>query len=98
MTKKSDTPAIRFKGFTDTWEQRKLGEMGQTYTGLSGKTKDDFGHGSGKFITYMNVFSNPVASSNMTEAIEIDDSQNKVQFGDVLFTTCLLYTSDAADD
>ena len=61
--------------------------MGQTYTGLSGKTKDDFGHGSGKFITYMNVFSNPVASSNMTEAIEIDDSQNKVQFGDVLFTT-----------
>lgn len=50
-----------------SWEQRKLGEMGQTYTGLSGKTKDDFGHGSGKFITYMNVFSNPVASSNMTE-------------------------------
>ena len=87
MTKKTDTPAIRFKGFSDTWEQRKLGEVGETYTGLSGKSKDDFGHGSGKFITYMNVFSNPVASSNMTEAIEIDDSQNKVQFGDVLFTT-----------
>ena len=27
MTKKSDTPAIRFKGFTDTWEQRKLGDI-----------------------------------------------------------------------
>ena len=27
MTKKSSTPAIRFKGFTDTWEQRKLGEV-----------------------------------------------------------------------
>ena len=27
MTKKSDTPAIRFKGFTDTWEQRKFGEV-----------------------------------------------------------------------
>ncbi len=26
MTEKSNTPAIRFKGFTDTWEQRKLGE------------------------------------------------------------------------
>ena len=87
MTKKTDTPAIRFKGFSDTWEQRKLGEVGETYTGLSGKSKDDFGHGSGKFITYMNVFSNPVASPNMTEAIEIDDSQNKVRFGDVLFTT-----------
>lgn len=53
---KTDTPAIRFKGFSDTWEQRKLGEVGETYTGLSGKSKDDFGHGSGKFITYMNVF------------------------------------------
>ena len=27
MTKKSDTPAIRFKGFTDTWEQRKVSEL-----------------------------------------------------------------------
>ena len=27
MTKKSSTPAIRFKGFSDTWEQRKLGDM-----------------------------------------------------------------------
>ena len=27
MTKKSSTPAIRFKGFTDTWEQRKLGDI-----------------------------------------------------------------------
>ena len=27
MTKKSDTPAIRFKGFTDTWEQRKFSDI-----------------------------------------------------------------------
>ena len=33
MTKKSDTPAIRFKGFTDTWEQRKLGELCNITTG-----------------------------------------------------------------
>lgn len=87
MTKKTDTPAIRFKGFSDTWEQRKLGEVGTTYTGLSGKTKEDFGHGNGQFVTYMNVFSNPVGLPDMTEAVEIDDSQNKVLFGDVLFTT-----------
>ena len=87
MTKKASTPALRFKGFTYTWEQRKLGEVGETYTGLSGKTKDDFGHGNGKFVTYMNVFTNTVGLSDMTEAVEIDDSQNKVRFGDVLFTT-----------
>ena len=27
MTKKSGVPAIRFKGFTDTWEQRKFSEL-----------------------------------------------------------------------
>ena len=27
MTKKSDAPAIRFKGFSDAWEQRKLREL-----------------------------------------------------------------------
>lgn len=80
-------PEIRFQGFTDDWEQCKLGEVGETYTGLSGKTKDDFGHGKARFVTYMNVFSNPVASSDMTEAVEIDNSQNKVLFGDVFFTT-----------
>ena len=70
-----------------SWEQRKLGDVGTTYTGLSGKAKEDFGHGNGKFITYMNVFSNSVASSEMTEPVEIDDRQNKVISGDVLFTT-----------
>lgn len=83
----SNVPEIRFKGFTDAWEQRKLGEVGKTYSGLSGKTKDDFGHGEAKFVTYMNVFSNYVCLPNMTEAVEIDDKQNKVLFGDVLFTT-----------
>ena len=87
MAERTNVPEIRFAGFTDPWEQRKLGEVGKTYTGLSGKTKEDFGHGNGKFVTYMNVFSNPVGSSDMTEAVEIDESQNKVHFGDVLFTT-----------
>ena len=87
MTKKTDAPAIRFKGFSDAWEQRKLGEMGQTYTGLSGKTKDDFGHGQARFVTYMNVFSNPISNPEMTEPIEIDPKQNEVEVGDVFFTT-----------
>ena len=82
-----NVPDIRFSGFTEDWEQRKLSEVGTTYTGLSGKTKEDFGHGNGKFVTYMNVFSNTVGMPDMTETVEIDDSQNKVLFGDVLFTT-----------
>ena len=38
MTKKSDTPAIRFKGFSDAWEQRKLGELGTITTGSTPST------------------------------------------------------------
>lgn len=83
----SNVPEIRFKGFTDAWEQRKLGDMGSTFNGLSGKTKDDFGHGEAKFITYMNVFSNPIADLTMTESIEIDKKQKSVKAGDVFFTT-----------
>ena len=83
----ADVPEIRFKGFTEAWEQRKLGDMGSTFTGLSGKTKEDFGHGNAKFITYMNVFSNPIADLQMTEIVEIDSKQNCVKSGDVFFTT-----------
>ena len=32
-------PEIRFKGFEGDWEIRRLGDIGITYTGLSGKTK-----------------------------------------------------------
>lgn len=59
-----------------SWEQRKLGDMGTTFTGLSGKTKDDFGHGDARFVTYMNVFTNPVSDPDRVEAVEIDKSQN----------------------
>ena len=61
--------------------------MGETFTGLSGKTKEDFGHGDAEFVTYMNVFTNPIAASNGTENVEIDGCQSLVQYGDVLFTT-----------
>ena len=71
----------------NSWEQRKLGEMGETYAGLSSKSKEDFGHGEAEFVPYMNVFTNPIADVAMTEAIEIDDRQAKVKNGDVLFTT-----------
>ena len=42
MEKKAKVPKLRFPGFTGEWEERKLGEIGTTFSGLSGKTKDDF--------------------------------------------------------
>ena len=80
-------PEVRYKNFNDAWEQRKLGEVGKTFTGLSGKTKEDFGHGDAHFVTYMNVYSNPISDPNMVENVEIDTKQQEVKKGDVFFTT-----------
>ena len=86
MAEKTNVPEIRFAGFTDPWEQRKLGNCGTTYSGLSGKTKEDFGHGSARFVPYTNVFDNPLTDTKRLEAVEIDSSQNKIAYGDVFFT------------
>ena len=69
------------------WEQRKLGEIGTTFSGLSGKTAKDFGHGKAFFLPYLNIFNNPVADLNDLQSVEIDDSQNNIKFGDIFFTT-----------
>ena len=84
---KRRVPKLRFPGFTEDWEQRKLGSIGSTYTGLSGKAKEDFGHGEAQYITYLNVFLNTVSDITMTDKVEIDTTQNEVKYGDVLFTT-----------
>ena len=84
---KRRVPKLRFPGFTEDWEQCKLGSIGSTYTGLSGKTKEDFGHGEAQYITYLNVFQNTISNITMTDKVEIDPTQNEVKYGDVLFTT-----------
>ena len=32
MTEQAKVPEIRFAGFTDPWEQRKLGELTESYS------------------------------------------------------------------
>lgn len=79
-------PELRFKGFEDEWKKEKLSKLGHTFSGLSGKTKKDFGHGKAKYITYMNVFKNPLTSKTGLDNIEVDSKQHNVKYGDVLFT------------
>ena len=80
-------PKIRFKGFEGEWEYRKLGEIGSTFGGLTNKSREDFGHGDARYITYMNVYQNALSSEHQLDSIEIDVKQNEVKKGDVLFTT-----------
>ena len=62
-------------------------ELGQSYSGLMGKSADDFGTGK-PYITYLNVFSNDVVNENDYQYVRISDGekQNVVKYGDVLFT------------
>ncbi|MCS4537218.1 restriction endonuclease subunit S [Mycoplasma sp. CSL7475-4] len=79
-------PAIRFKGFTNAWEQKKLGDMGSTYGGLKSKRKEDFIKGNSNYISYIDVFKNPRINFNPISTVNVDEKQNKVEYGDVLFT------------
>ncbi|WP_459540660.1 restriction endonuclease subunit S [Negativicoccus succinicivorans] len=78
-------PKVRFKGFDDEWNVLQLKDLGQKYTSLTGKTKSDFGHGSGRYVTFSNVLANPVSTIDGVDKIEIDSSQNAVKFGDLFF-------------
>ena len=62
-------------------------ELGTSYSGLSGKSAQDFGSGK-PFITYLNVYSNNVINENDFQyvAIKNGEKQNIVEYGDVLFT------------
>ena len=66
----------------------KLGDVGNFYGGLSGKSKADFTDGNAKFITYMNVYSNPALNTDIKDFVKIEEGekQNKVLYGDILFT------------
>ena len=70
------------------WIKKKLGDLGYSFSGLSGKTIDDFGEGK-PFIPYMNIFSNGKIDPNRLEYVKIEEQehQNKVEQGDWFFTT-----------
>lgn len=82
------------KGLNDSLYAQYSGEVltsfanfGTSYSGLSGKSAQDFGSGK-PFITYLNVYSNNVINEKDFQfvAIKDDEKQNVVEYGDVLFT------------
>lgn len=71
----------------DNWKEYLFGELGESFGGLSGKTKKDFGEGS-PFVNYMNVFSNSKVNPSKVDYVNIDsgEKQNELKFGDILIT------------
>ncbi|UTA67893.1 restriction endonuclease subunit S [Emticicia sp. 21SJ11W-3] len=82
---------LRFKqddgsDFPD-WEEKTLGEMGEAYNGLTGKTKESFGIGK-PYIQYKQIFDNSKINTKNFDFVKIGENENqsKVIFGDVFFT------------
>ena len=83
-------------GYSEGVKWCKLSDIGTFYGGLTGKSKRDFIAGNAKFITYMNVYSNIAIDVNMNDMVQIaeGEKQNKVEYGDVVFTG----SSETPDD
>jgi len=71
------------------WEEVRLGDLGKTYGGLTKKKAEDFGQGNAKYITYKNIYDNSKINIDIFDRVIVNanEKQNKVQYGDILFTT-----------
>ena len=81
---------IRLKGFSEPWVEKTIGDIGYTYSGITGKSKADFGHGDSHYITFLNVLNNPYINTDILESVDINplaENQNEVRKGDLFFNT-----------
>ena len=88
MTKKSDAPAIRFKGFSDAWEQRKLSEMCGTFEyGLNAAAKEFDGNNKYIRITDIDDASREFLLSDLSSPDICLDGMSKylLSSGDIVF-------------
>lgn len=78
---------MRLDGFEGEWERKQIGKIGITYSGITGKNKSDFGHGTAKYITFLNVLNNPIINTKELELVDIssNENQNKAIKGDLFF-------------
>ena len=66
---------------------KTLKEIGINYSGLSGKSKEDFDTGTSYFITYMSVFKNAIDKKSFRKVnINSNENQNNVKNKDLFFT------------
>ena len=83
MTKKSAAPSIRFKGFSDAWEQRKLQEFVEFYSGLT-YTPNDVQESGTLVLRSSNVCDGEVVDAdNIYVNSDVVNSEN-VQKGDIV--------------
>ena len=84
----ASVPEIRFKGFTDPWEQRKLGELSRSFEyGLNAAAKEYDGQNKYLRITDIDDTSRQFVSADITspDANLAEADNYRLSDGDVLF-------------
>ena len=88
---KNTKPAIRFKGFTDAWEQRKLGEFVDKAVDNRGKTPPLDENGTHPLIEVAALGGVHPDYSKVEKYLSDDSFENNlrayIKEGDILFTT-----------
>ena len=80
----SQFPEIRFKGFTDAWEQRKLGDIA-TFSKGNGYSKSDLALSGNPIILYGRLYTNyETTISNVDTFVELKDKSVLSQGGEVI--------------
>lgn len=69
----------------EDWEVVALGDVGNTYAGLTGKNKDDFGIGNCFYVPFTNVMANIEVNINQLDKVNVNEKQNSVLKNDLLF-------------
>ena len=72
----------------DGVEYIPMGELGNFFGGITGKTKNDFKEGNAIFISYKNVYDNLALNIHPEDRVKIakNEKQRTLQYGDVVFT------------
>lgn len=68
--KGKNKPEIRFKGFTDAWEQRKLGDLVQIERGGSPRPIDDYITTSSNGLNWVKIGDAPAQGNYITKTVE----------------------------
>ncbi|EGQ0013018.1 restriction endonuclease subunit S, partial [Listeria monocytogenes] len=80
-------PVIRFKGFSEAWEQRELSSLLSFSNGINAP-KEHYGKGR-KMISVMDILDEkPVKYEFIRNSVQVDkkiESKNKVEYGDIVF-------------
>ena len=85
MAEKTNVPEIRFAGFTDPWEQRKLGEISESYSGGTPSAgKDEYYGGDIPFIRSAEI-ADFKTELFLTEEGYKSSSAQMVKPGDILY-------------